>query len=466
MKAFLEKNKKLIFWLILLINLAIIAGMNHFTPLFSDDITYTMFCEGASSPLDVIKLDVAEYIGHNCRFIAQFFLFSYLSIGAKIIPNVVGSFAFIALGLLIYANIRGKKKYDCGLILLIFALMWLFLAAFGQSVLWLSGAVAYLYGAVWILGFVTFYKHILNKNQIKHPILLAVFMFIFGVAAGICNENTSGGAFLLIFIYTLNKILTNKEKNIPVKNSFRAYMFTGHIGVLTGLALMVLGPGAWNRGKLLQDSNFSGFLGILSRAYKITVSIADMLLPLLVMIIISLVILAVQHKFRSFKDVRENGGVIFLVVGIITCYVLVAVEPTSARIFFGPSVYLIVSLCQMITDIDYKEDIFKVIKYSLITILVVMTLYDTMLGTINLFRINREESERVEIIKSVAETGADWVTVPQLTPEFNTRFSALYDNDLNEDPDYWINVYYEYYLGVPRIIAIPRDEWNEENYGE
>ena len=179
------------------------------------------------------------------------------------------------------------------------------------------------------------------------------------------------------------------------------------------------------------------------------------------MIIVALVTLVIQHKFKSFKDVRENEGVIFLLVGIITCYVLVAVEPTSDRVFFGPSVFLIVSLCQMITDIEYKEDIFKVIKYSLITILVVMTLYDTMIGTINLFRINREDAQRAQIILDVAQTGADWVTVPQLSPQFDTRFSAYYSNDMEEDPDYWINIYYEYYLGVPRIIAIPREEWEE-----
>ena len=36
---------------------------------------------------------------------------------------------------------------------------------------------------------------------------------------------------------------------------------------------------------------------------------------------------------------------------------------------------------------------------------------------------------------------------------------------MEDDKDYWINLYYEIYYDVGNITAIPRDKW-EELYGE
>lgn len=461
MRAFIDKNRKIIFWVILGINLIIIAGMNHFTPYFSDDITYKWYSDSANTPLDILMLNIDEYLTHNSRFVAQLFLYSYLAIGNKLVSNIIGSFIYIGLGLLIYDNIKGRRKYDLSLLMLVYALMWSFLAVFGQTVLWLAGSVAYLYGIVWIMGFITLYRRALDSNQIKNPVIMTILIFLLAVIAGVSNENSSGGAFLLIFIFTINKLVENKKHKIGFKDSLKPYMVAGHLGVLLGLGLMVLGPGGWTRGMDIEPGNFTGFLGLMSRFYKITVMLKELFLPLLIMILIALVILVVQKRFRGFEDIRENNGIIFLAVGFVVCYVLAVIEPSPPRVYIGASVFFIIALCQMISEINFREEIFTVLKYSLIVIMVIMSLYDTSIGTINLFRINREENQRVEIIKEAAEEGADTAIIPQYSPEFATRFSAAHDNDVTEDPDYWINTYYERYYGVPKIIGITRAEWEE-----
>ena len=52
-----------------------------------------------------------------------------------------------------------------------------------------------------ILGFVTFYRYFLARaDKLKHGILLAAAAFFFGILAGWCNENSSGGGFLLVMV--------------------------------------------------------------------------------------------------------------------------------------------------------------------------------------------------------------------------------------------------------------------------
>ena len=77
--------------------------------------------------------------------------------------------------------------------------------SFGQTMLWICGACNYLWGSVIILGFVTLYRHFLEAPQkLRHGALAAGGMFLYGIAAGWCNENTSGGGLLLVLMFGMN----------------------------------------------------------------------------------------------------------------------------------------------------------------------------------------------------------------------------------------------------------------------
>ena len=55
--------------------------------------------------------------------------------------------------------------------------------------------------------------------------------------------------------------------------------------------------------------------------------------------------------------------------------------------------------------------------------------------------------------------------VPKLREEFQNPYSNVHESELEDDKDYWINLFYEVYYDVGNITAIPRDEW-EERYEE
>ena len=59
-------------------------------------------------------------------------------------------------------------------------------------------------------------------------------MFALGILAGWCNENTSGGALLIVLGYLGWQFYTKRKLSL--------WMFTGVAGNTIGLALMALAP--------------------------------------------------------------------------------------------------------------------------------------------------------------------------------------------------------------------------------
>ena len=145
-------------------------------------------------------------------------------------------------------------------------------------------------GAVIILGFVTYYRYkIEHMETIKHRIVLSFFLFIFGLLGGWCNENTSGGGFLLVLFFTIAFYLQNKK--------LEPWMIAGVGGMITGLLFMVMAPGNRLRGDLLRETEeHSGILAYVGRFLKINTAIYTYLFFMLVIVVFDFDISCFERK--------------------------------------------------------------------------------------------------------------------------------------------------------------------------
>lgn len=244
---------------------------NFLTPYYTDDYAYALEVQEARSLWDLIKQQYAEYMYHNCRVIGQFNLRVFLSMD-KWVFNIANSVMFVALVLLIYASVKRKKKHDIFVLLLSLTFVWRYSVRFGETMLWLCGSCNYLWGSVIMIGFLVWYRHQLERtgNTMKHPVLTAIIGFVFGLAAGWCNENTSGGIFLawifFTWIYLMNRNADTMEGDsreswlTRLKTGMQAYMITSGAGVACGLLAMVLCPGIRSR----VDDTDETFTGLVS----------------------------------------------------------------------------------------------------------------------------------------------------------------------------------------------------------
>ncbi len=462
---FWEKHRKQIFFLIIVVAIIAIYAYNLLTPYLSDDYAYAYQVRQADSLWDLIKQQYGEYLSNSGRVIGQFNIRLSLAVD-KHVFNVVNSFMFGVLVLLMYHNVSKKKKHDIFLLLLIVVFLWRYAVDFGQTMLWICGACNYLWGSVFILGFVTFYRRFLKKaDDIKHPILLAIGTLLFGVLAGWCNENTSGGGLLLVLMFAANFVWDRKKAG---QKKIYPFMITGVAGMCLGILGMISAPGVRSRSATMAEGSYTGLVGLLSRIYKTTVTVRELFFELLIIMIVVLVFLVLQKKLKEWKQIRTNTSVLFLVAAAATAYVLAIIPTTTDRAFFGAGIFLMIAVLSGIMEIDVdKELVLKGAKYSLVGILCLWFAFTYLENLVNVARIYREENERIELIKAdkADPNGDGIVVVPQFREAFANPYSCAHVSDMTDDKEYWINIFYEIYYDVGNITAIPRDEW-DERYGD
>lgn len=461
MKTFIEKNKKTIFFLLVILNFGMILAFNLLSPLLSDDYAFLIEANGTDGLSGLIAITFDEYMTYNARFINHFLFRFVLRYFSKPVIDIITSMLFSVLALLIYDNIRKTEKFNLRVLLMSYLFIWTFIAVPADTLCWACGVYTYLLGAVWIFGFVTAYRHLLARTNTRGTVLFSILMFPFGIAAGMSNENASGGCLLIILLFTAVKIFDNRKHGISLHQTLKPYIFTSFLGILSGLLLVLLSPGIHNRAEVIDESNFTGLAGLLSHIYKVTVSQKEMFSVLFIIIAVALITLTVQNYFKKFSDVATTPGIIFLLSGLAMSYVLALIEPPMERAYFGSSICFIIAAGCFLENINYSENSIKIARYALLTVLAMYIFYDYSINLVNLFRINREENERIALIEEAVSIGKDDVIVPQLRPEFENRFSTVHLNDMKEDPSYWINFFYERYYGIPNISAIPRAEYDE-----
>ena len=244
-------------------------------------------------------------------------------------------------------------------------------------------------------------------------------------------------------------------------------MAFGVLGMCCGMLGMISAPGIRNRSETMSEGAYTGLVGLLSRTYKITMNLRELFFAVIVITVIVLVFLVLQQKLESWRQIHNNETILFLAGAIATSYAL-AIAPTPMnRAYFGAGIFLFIACIQGIVDVAEKEQIVRAAKYSLVSGLCVWLFFTYLDNLVNLARIYREEQERIALIMAdkADPEGDGIVVVPKLREAFENPYSDAHNSDMEDDKDYWINLYYEIYYDVGNITAIPRDKW-EELYGE
>jgi hypothetical protein len=447
-----EKNKKILFIVLMGVSFIAIYIYNVLTPQMSDELQFDASLY--NSVLDIIKLVYQSYMTWNGRSVVQFIMNCFL-MTPKWFFNIMNSLCFVLLTVLMYLNIEGKKKYDCFIYLLINLAIWQFGVSFDQTILWESGACNYLWGAVIILGFITLYRYKLNNiDGIKHEKLLAILLFVFGIMAGWCNENTSGGGILLVLFALCRYIFGGKEKS---RAKIKVWMASGILGMLCGFGMMVMAPGNKIRTGVVTEDENTGILRLVGRFLKINTAVETYLFVLLaVAIILCCYLILKKHTLFSMIN-----AIIYAIASIATAYALIMTATPMDRAYFGASIFMIIACVQMIVYIPDDEVGLLAVKYGGIIAFVIFMFFSYCENGADLVRIRREVNERNEyIIEQMAQGNYD-LTVPMLRPEFDTKYSFMYPNDVDEDPESWGCQILKNYYGLNSLVGVPREDWTE-----
>ncbi len=465
-----EKNKKKLFYLMVFITFAMVAIYEYLTPNMSDDVIYGDIVAEATSFFDLFRQEYEHYMTHSGRNIAHILLRIFLYSGNKLFFDIVAAAVFTLLSVLMYMNVDSRKKYDIRIYGVILLLLWFMDPTMNNTVFWETGACNYLFTGTIVIGYVTFFKKHM-RNDSPNSVKLILQMFVLGLAAGWCNENTSGGAIFFALLLLFDKWLQNDRK----LNFVKPWMVSALVGNIIGFGILILSPGNAQRAEVTEEAH-TGLLAIMARFLKIVLNIKNYYLVLVLMFVVALIYVAyISLDKRKFLESTKYMRILAL-VSLVTAFSLIAVPSSQLRTYYGAGLFLMMAVVNGIGLIantrvmsGSSSDEEKGLSYSMLQTVItgVVAVGIIMLSFIyieqgaNLARIKREIDERDVYLQQLAADGEIDVFAPMLRPEWENRFTYAYEADIEEDWHYWLNVSYSSHYGFDTISGVAREEWTE-----
>ena len=448
-----ENLRKRLFQLTVFVNFIMVFIYQYLTPNMSDDVIYYDKVAQAGSFFDLFAQEYEHYIAHTGRSIAHIILRIFLYTDNKILFDIVAAVVFVLISVLIYLNVDHRKKYDIRIYAAIAVLLWLFDPTIANSVFWETGACNYMFTGCIMLGFITLFRKYAAKD--KNSIGAAIGMFFFGLFAGWCNENTSGGVILFVMIMIFVKWRENKNFS-----KVRPWMVSGFAGSVIGFLILILSPGNFSRAEITDEAH-TGLLALMARFLKITLNIKNYYLVLVLVFIV----IAIAIFYRGGKGAllqKVPGMALFGFLFLATCYALIAVPDSQLRTYYGAGLFLMTAIAMgigWVANEGFKEDFVQIIATSVVTVFGILLIFTYIEEGANLARIKREFDERDAYLTEMAKGEEKVIEAPMLRPEWETRFSMAYDSDITEDKFFWLNISYAEHYGLWYIIGVDRETW-------
>ena len=440
----------------IIIILSIVAllyyGLCHFTPLAFDDYAYSFSLydnQRISSIDDILKSLLIHYNEMNGRIVSHFFAYLFLWIDKNVF-DLVATFFFILLGLLIYYNgIGSLKKINIYILMLVYLCLFVLTPKFGENYLWITGACNYLFMSVVFFLYWSFYvKRINCRNNV---LILALFM-IGGIIVGNTHECI---ASISLCLFTIHFILFKKKNLLLFLCSF--------LGTLNGAFFLLFAPGQIAR---IDKTGVINVIGILENLIRITFSIIEYFYPIFVFVFILLLLKRSQCEISKTKLITylkscfENHPLIILysLVFFITVYAL-SIMPSvpDGRVWTFYLQLLIVVVCILLKEIDNKcmKFINNAIILSFALTAIVCTKY--ILKSESIY--SSWQHRNVEISEMI-ESGLSKIEITPLGKSNKYHVFSHRGEEVSVDPDYWINITMARYYGLDSIKMAPINNYN------
>lgn len=386
-----------------------IYKMNRMTPWIVDDFLKAQGAAKDPSISGYITALFDFYRNWGGRIWGELVAISLLAI-PKSIVNVLNTLAYLAMIFLMYFNIVGRKKVSVSLFLLLNVSLWMFLPAFGQDILWISGCANYMWSSIIPLAFLAIYRRYDEApfQLARHP-LFCLLIGGLGLLSGWMNENVSVAILWILAGYLL--CYRHVSGEIP------AFAKVGFAGTLLGAFCLWLAPG--NFARFEAEHHTTSILTIFRKIFTNCYNLLQMDTGLvLAFLIIMLVLFGKSNKKKLsllYGSASFIGAMAFSVVGEI-----------SMRVLLGPIILLTISL-----GLAYKDNFMDVngklarILLSLFLLCSLASLNRVAKGTISDY--GHQWAENVRIIETEKSRGNLDVVVNPMHPQ--SRFCAAYGLD-------------------------------------
>ena len=229
--------------------------LNTWMPLHRDDYEYSLIwntSQHIASVQDVFTSLYRHYMQHGGRMVSYFLLDLLLMLG-KPLFDVISSAIFVGFIVLLACHAKRSLQISREPVLLSIAaiLVWLSYPHFGEVIVWMDGAITYLWTGFFAVLFLLPYN-LQQAGAIGANRWLTLPMLLVGFCAGWSVEN------LAVTVVTASFLLTLYCYR---QGALRAWMLTGCIGALIGAIGLIAAPGNYVRYDQGSDRSFLLHIG-------------------------------------------------------------------------------------------------------------------------------------------------------------------------------------------------------------
>jgi hypothetical protein len=432
-------NNKITGFFGIILSFAVILAFflfNVFTPIAVDDFAHLYsFADGSriASALDVIESLRAYYFSQGGRNVAHFFAQFFLMFDHKIIFDIMNTAVYIIFILVIQFHINAKRGGGAFArsweFLAVNAFLWLFVSAWGQNFLWLTGSCNYLWTTTIVLLFLLPFRIKREWDDFRFkPVLLFLF-FLSSVIAGWTNENSGVAVLFMLIVYFVIK----KAK----KERLALFEVLGSLGFLAGYLILVLAPGNYVRLAAYGQKNAIFIVELMRRFVRISALVLQYH-----SLIIGLCIFMVWNSLCAQKKKSEiaekqneivkkdlfisQDTLIFYGIGILAAtYSLVMTPAISDRSFLIVTVFLSILFFRLLQSIKIElPPLVQNNKSFIIGIFLAAFFFSSVLpASRNIMSVYLRMKQRTEYIYRKKSEGVLDITIKSPIPVHNRHVS-------------------------------------------
>lgn len=307
----------------------------NFEPV-GDDVRIMSVLDTFRGTVNYYYLSGGRVLAHELLFCIQMFDKSFF--------NIINSLLFVVLGYLMWKLVPNKawqeKKYSLGVTYLF---IFLFSYSFGDCVIWISGAVNYLWMAVINLSALYYVEKNWSTKSRVSLFLMSVLCFL----SGLTNEN-SGGMLILLLLFRMIGNRNYKADKFKI-------LFLGS-WIICGMAVVLLAPGNINRSEVIDTSllNFSHMGSCIIGMFF------EMLRHSWLIFVLCGVVMLIHLKKQTIQWIISENR--YLWTGIVGIMVLALSNTVILRATFLASMYLIVAACNSLSYCFPMENNLKYVR--------------------------------------------------------------------------------------------------------
>lgn len=444
---------KIILGIFVAVLFALFHFLNRLYPIILDDWTYSFVyytTDRVGSFGDAIESQYKHYFMWGGRSVVHVILQTVLYWGEQW-ADLLNAAAFVGLVSMMYLFANKSNKIRPSLFLLIFLSIWFFNPDMGETTLWLTGSINYLWGTLFILMFLyPFYCYFTEtvedkrkpKKYKSNPIYYILF-FVCGVITGWTNENTVAAMLLIILIFYFLIWKTGGK--------IETWSVVGFVGAVVGFAFMFLAPGNYRRYSIeLQQMDihskpsFDFYWTRFQTLYTDFFEYGWMMLALFALIFI--IYISTSTK-RTEKPVVIYS-LFFVLMSLVSAMAMIASPVFFPRTWFGIFIFFILAIAMLYANLDFEKLWIKYTTRTLLTICSFLFIFTCYQGTEELIRLHRIVDQREQEVNKQKAEGKEHIVLSG--GRFEKRNDLIIPKmyDFPQDTTLWMFQEYNRYHGV------------------